>query len=126
MTASQRPPSEPQSGLLMVPPAASISAEPPRGLDLVLQYLDSGSGHRSGERLGESTVGQGECRCSQCGAILPPPLRLSGRARRFCSARCRSRASLRRTHGLPETLPILGQRGRAPLARIVELLGRTQ
>jgi hypothetical protein len=79
-----------------------------------------------GARLGPSLPGAAPRACRQCGRSLPTPVRPSGRRRRFCSTRCRGRAMLRRQAGLPESLPVLGPWGRAPLARIVELRGGRQ
>lgn len=59
--------------------------------------------------------------CGQCGRALPARARVGGRPRRWCSARCRRRAAVRRSAGLPESWPVRGPRGRATLARIAEL-----
>ncbi len=59
--------------------------------------------------------------CAHCGRALPALVRVGGRPRRWCSARCRRRGAVRRSEGLPESWPARGPRGRASLARSAEL-----
>lgn len=94
-------------------------------MTVVVEYPVPGSGDRSGLRLDQESSRGGEVGCcTQCGATLGSSLRSSGRRRRFCSARCRQRAAVRRSAGLPENWPLTGSRGRASLNRIADLWPR--